>query len=789
MIKFCNFVEITLKPDNLSEKSFIKKFWDFLFPPVESRLPDAIRQLAVDMQRFITNMDDRMQELRRKEVALNTRISEYNQEVEELYKKRAKAMTDNLVINQRNAEASHREYQARQKENEAVKIEQQAREMMIEALNKEESVRRNEFEAQDRIRRSKIEAEESIRRREAEVKDQELKVRQKMLDAVAKQQMARQMELEAVAREQQARQKELEAIERELTARRQEVEAEIREQKALRKQLIYERLLIAGSQVAPEIKAELEVDDADSGSIDPENQDASEVQDVSEIRKSPEVRETPDVDDDFDSEEPVVEEQTQAEGASPTKIYGLNTQHGWIDLLSQVYGNIYTDRHFVVRSVFLLTLIRAYDRQLIESDVIYPDTPLSEIYTNIWKGIVPSAWPYNVKFYEAYIRMTAERFYTLEMADGVDDFWMDQVWTKAVALRFTRCARFDSRLGAYLQKPNFRLRLEKKLTAVLKCEFKRWADARDSKTLYPSIDTMGECLGLVADMNQTVVNGIHFIPKTLFMLTLLEGAQRRIFIGNRLFPQDSLSAIYKEMADRYVPADWPSKIPDFFQTYMDMDQEYYYHIQLKEGIDALPRTKLWGREKIMRYVEYTRLDPRIATELNSPHYVWRVKHLLLSSFQQALRQRRYDVVDVEGDSAAWRASHTPDYVLHWEQRIDLPSEVAFDTKIVSLRGRGFRIKDKGNADELFKAYVVAAGIERVEALRIPIYGSTLITDKKGHGVESSSYIKISKGKWLRTTNLVGRRIMLIRQISDCLGLDVKITLDPPDPHWTALNPH
>lgn len=107
----------------------------------------------------------------------------------------------------------------------------------------------------------------------------------------------------------------------------------------------------------------------------------------------------------------------------------------WINKLLSMKGSKIKGLTSPHKAIFILTIIECIKRGYIQEPRIFASNTLSDCFTRIWNKYVPVDWPFCANAFQPYIHMSSEPFYYLVHADGVDDFDINQNWSRSLVVK------------------------------------------------------------------------------------------------------------------------------------------------------------------------------------------------------------------------------------------------------------------------------------------------------------------------------------------------------------------
>lgn len=135
----------------------------------------------------------------------------------------------------------------------------------------------------------------------------------------------------------------------------------------------------------------------------------------------------------------------------------------WIKMLLSMRGTQVKGLTSPHKAIFILAIIESIQRGYIREKRIFATTTLSDTFMRIWNKYVPADWPFRGNAFQPYIHMNSEPFYFLVNAEGVNNFDLNQNWSRPLVIKYIEYAYFDTQLFELLHKRSFTDRLSKEL--------------------------------------------------------------------------------------------------------------------------------------------------------------------------------------------------------------------------------------------------------------------------------------------------------------------------------------
>ena len=150
--------------------------------------------------------------------------------------------------------------------------------------------------------------------------------------------------------------------------------------------------------------------------------------------------------------------------AGQNDVSGLSEDQ-WIKMLLSMRGTQVKGLTSPHKAIFILAIIESIQRGYIREKRIFATTTLSDTFMRIWNKYVPADWPFRGNAFQPYIHMNSEPFYFLVNAEGVNNFDLNQNWSRPLVVKYIEYAYFDTQLFELLHKRSFTDRLSKELIA------------------------------------------------------------------------------------------------------------------------------------------------------------------------------------------------------------------------------------------------------------------------------------------------------------------------------------
>ena len=135
----------------------------------------------------------------------------------------------------------------------------------------------------------------------------------------------------------------------------------------------------------------------------------------------------------------------------------------WIKMLLSMRGTQVKGLTSPHKAIFILAIIESIQRGYIREKRIFATTTLSDTFMRIWNKYVPADWPFRGNAFQPYIHMSSEPFYFLVNAEGVNNFDINQNWSRPLVVKYIEYAYLDTQLFELLHKRSFTDRLSKEL--------------------------------------------------------------------------------------------------------------------------------------------------------------------------------------------------------------------------------------------------------------------------------------------------------------------------------------
>lgn len=135
----------------------------------------------------------------------------------------------------------------------------------------------------------------------------------------------------------------------------------------------------------------------------------------------------------------------------------------WIKMLLSMRGTQVKGLTSPHKAIFILAIIESIQRGCIREKRIFATTALSDTFMRIWNKYVPAEWPFRGNAFQPYIHMSSEPFYFLVNAEGVNNFDINQNWSRPLVVKYIEYAYLDTQLFELLHKRSFIDRLSKEL--------------------------------------------------------------------------------------------------------------------------------------------------------------------------------------------------------------------------------------------------------------------------------------------------------------------------------------
>lgn len=139
------------------------------------------------------------------------------------------------------------------------------------------------------------------------------------------------------------------------------------------------------------------------------------------------------------------------------------TEDQWIKMLLSMRGTQVKGLTSPHKAIFILAIIESIQRGYIREKRIFATTILSDTFNRIWNKYVPADWPFRGNAFQPYIHLSGEPFYFLVNADGVQNFDLNQNWSRNLVVKYIEYAYFDTQLFELLHNRSFTDRLTKEL--------------------------------------------------------------------------------------------------------------------------------------------------------------------------------------------------------------------------------------------------------------------------------------------------------------------------------------
>lgn len=139
------------------------------------------------------------------------------------------------------------------------------------------------------------------------------------------------------------------------------------------------------------------------------------------------------------------------------------TEDQWIKMLLSMRGTQVKGLTSPHKAIFILAIIELIQRGYIREKRIFATTTLSDTFMRIWNKYIPADWPFRGNAFQPYIHMSSEPFYFLVNAEGINNFDLNQNWSRSLVVKYIEYAYFDTQLFDLLHKRSFIDRLSKEL--------------------------------------------------------------------------------------------------------------------------------------------------------------------------------------------------------------------------------------------------------------------------------------------------------------------------------------
>lgn len=351
----------------------------------------------------------------------------------------------------------------------------------------------------------------------------------------------------------------------------------------------------------------------------------------------------------------------------------IKKQEKWIDALLNMRGKSYKGFTSPHKAIFMLTLIDAIEKRNITDTRIYPTRLLSYTFDAIWKKNVPDSWPFKSNFFQPYMHMSGESFYTLIYLDKSKNVDINLGWTFDLVNRTVAYAILNQELFNLLHDNDFANKLRSKLIEHYivsqtdnpidnSSDMALEGDKTDNfniniQTISDSISTKSQKnienkiiekteVSLISlndqsnsvseeSLDQQIIKSLSeeqslakATRKIIFLLTLVDSVYRGILTQEFVYMNTSLETEYKRAWHKYAPDNWI--MPSVHESFVAFGEENWFTLYPTSNIGKLFPQEKWNASSFKMRVQYGKIDHTLFEMLHESKFRMTLKDGLIN---------------------------------------------------------------------------------------------------------------------------------------------------------------